>query len=346
MSGSPPARLNVKVSEEVIWVKRRFIGSMLAWLAAVATVAGIASIAIGAAGRQVRPQLLASSSPLAVPDAVQSTPVTVGGASGYGEASSAGAGTAGPDPARPSTGKGSPMLREQAVRAAGGRVHAQCAGRQVAGYALPDDGWRAWISATAHRRLEVVFSFGTDRAVLVTAVCGAGGPTFRQSDLDPRNPVRTVPVPPVATSGPTVTQISPTPAPSTGTPGPAKPGQPTPSGTPTAPTPTGDPTDSPTTTTSPPPSTRPETATSSVDEAPEESPSASRTTSLRSGAGSADPAADDLTESAPCPADSSPATPGATPSDTTSAVPSPEEGAGCVTQEPGDPTVGDPTLGM
>lgn len=344
MSGSPPVRLNVRVSEEVIWVKRRIVGSMLAWLAAVATVAGIASIAIGAAGRQVRPQLLASSSPLAVPPAVQSTPVTVGGTSSYGEASTEVPATGGPGPAGPVGDNGSPVLHERAVRAAGGRVHARCTGRQVAGYALPDDGWQARISATARRRLEVVFSFGTDRAVLVTAVCEAGGPTFRQSDLDPRHPIRRVPVPTAGTPTPSVTQISPTPTSSTTAPGPTKTGKPTPSGTPSSPTPTG----YPSSTTAPPASiatsTTSSSATSSAEEAPQESPSASRTTSRRSGADSGDLAGDDSAVSEQCPIGPTPTVPSATPSDSASAA----TGLGldgetaCEAEEPED----GPLLGM
>jgi hypothetical protein len=347
MSGSPPARLNVRVFKEVIWVKGRIVGSMLAWLAAVATVAGIATIAIGTAGRQVRPQLLASSSPLAVPEAVQSTPVTDGGASGYGEASSGGSGADTPASAGQSGGGATPVLRERAVRAAGGHVQARCTGRRVAGYALPDDGWQARISATAQRRLEVVFSFGAERAVLVTAVCEADGPTFRQTDLDPRGPVRTVPGPGSGQPAPTVTQISPTPAPSTGTPVPTKPGKPTPSGTTTAPTPTSGLPSSSVPPSSPPASTATSTATSSATasavEAPEESPSPSGATADRSRSGSSDPVEASPTAPAQCtpgPADPSVPLPSATPSDTVGAAPGPEEGAGCATTEPGGPTLG------
>ena len=74
-------------------MKRRIVGSVLVWLAAVATVAGIASIAIGTAGRQVTPELLSSRSRLAVPEAVQSTPVTVGGPGGTAPASPGGSGS-------------------------------------------------------------------------------------------------------------------------------------------------------------------------------------------------------------------------------------------------------------
>ncbi|GAB6899791.1 hypothetical protein JCM9957A_28810 [Kineosporia succinea] len=162
-------------------MKRRIVGTLLVWLAAVATVAAIASFAIGEAGRQVTSSPVSAPSPIAVSSSAASPAVTHSGVSGTGP-------DVGPTPF---PGASRPGRHSRAVDTDGGRIQARCAGEEVSldgGYARPEGGWRARIHSAQTARLEVVFSLGRSRAVLVTAVCEGGAPAFRAAAVDPDRP--------------------------------------------------------------------------------------------------------------------------------------------------------------
>ncbi|GLY27088.1 hypothetical protein [Kineosporia sp. NBRC 101731] len=222
-------------------MKRRFVGTLLAWLVAVALVAAIASFAITAAGRQVTSAPVSDSSPIAVPAPADAALVTDSG-------SLFGVPSTGPVPV-PEVDEERPVSR--VVNARGGQIQARCAGQDVSlagGYARPDRGWRAQIRSAEPNRLEIVFSHESRRAALVTAVCDDGEPTFRQASIDPRASVRAPEGPSRSESGrpdSRVTEISsrPTlsaePAIPSRTPAPSPTGAPTSSRTGTAPAPGG-----------------------------------------------------------------------------------------------------------
>ncbi|MBT0772621.1 hypothetical protein KIH74_27000 [Kineosporia sp. J2-2] len=226
------------------------MGSVLIWLVAVVTVAVIASIAIAAAGRQVTSELVSTASPIAVPNPAAQPVVTDGGPGGSP------AGTV-----SPTSGKaGAHTAVNRAVDADGGQIQARCAGERVSldgGYARPDRGWRAGIRTARPERVEIVFALGSERAVLVTAVCRNGAPEFSQSSIDPRDPIQAGPPPGRGKTGddenrpdPAVTEISssvtpsaeasappspssaPSPSPSTSA-GESSPAGPSPAGSPT-----------------------------------------------------------------------------------------------------------------